>query len=132
MGLYDQALIKDNHLRCFAPEAPKPKRLPKGMRVEVEVETIKDARNAVLFGADIVMLDNMRPAQMKKAVVAIRSIRRRTIIEASGKITLKNIRAIAQTGVDWISVGAITHSAPALDIALEMEPIRRLRRLRRC
>ena len=67
------------------------------------------------------MLDNMSLARMKKAVAAIRRVRAETIIEASGGITLRNIAAVARTGVDWISVGAVTHSATSLDIALEME-----------
>ncbi len=126
MGLYDQALIKDNHLRAarLSPAeavalmrfCPRP-----GLRVEVEVDTVADARAAALAGADVVMLDNMPPARMAKAVAAIRAVRPQTIIEASGGITLANIRAVARTGVDWISVGALTHSAPALDISLELE-----------
>lgn len=126
MGLYDQVLIKDNHLRAagLSPAeavAVMVSRVRRGIRVEVEVETVADARAAALAGADIVMLDNMSLARMAKAVAAIRAVRPRTIIEASGGITLANIRAVARTGVDWISVGALTHSAPALDISLELE-----------
>ena len=125
-GLYDQVLIKDNHLAASglspvdAVSAVRAK-VPRGMRVEVEVETVGDARAAALAGADIVMLDNMSPARMKRAVAAVRKVASRTIVEASGRITLRNIASVARTGVDWISVGALTHSAKALDIALEME-----------
>ncbi len=131
MGLYDQVLIKDNHLGALRALGLGPDEAmalafarlkhPRTMRVEIEVETVHDAYKAALMGADIVMLDNMRPAQMKKAVAAVRGVSGRTIIEASGRITLRNIRAVARTGVDWVSVGALTHSAPALDIALEIE-----------
>ena len=129
MGLYDMVLIKDNHLKALR-DLPPPQAvgLVKGrpgykrtVPIEVEVETVEDADDATLFGADIIMLDNMPPARMKKAVAAIRSARPDTIIEASGGITLRNIAAVARTGVDWISVGAVTHSAKSLDIALEME-----------
>jgi len=126
MGLYGQVLIKDNHLgasRLSPAEATALARelAPDRMLVEVEVQTIPDARAAARARADIIMLDNMSPARMKKAVAVIRSARPGTIIEASGGITLRNIAAVARTGVDWISAGAITHSARALDIALEME-----------
>lgn len=128
MGLYDQVLIKDNHLGASRLSPAKAtalarERAPDRILVEVEIdsETIPDARAAARAGADIIMLDNMSPARMKKAVAVIRSARPGTIIEASGGITLRNIAAVARTGVDWISVGAITHSARALDIALEME-----------
>lgn len=125
-GLYDQVLIKDNHLAASglspadAVSAARAK-VPRGMRIEVEVETVAGARAAALAGADIVMLDNMSPARMKKAAAVVRDVSARTIVEASGRITLLNIASVARTGVDWISVGALTHSAKALDIALEME-----------
>ena len=125
-GLHDQVLIKDNHLgfSCLSPaEAVRAARgaAPRKMRIEVEVETVRGARAAAMDGADIIMLDNMSLARMKKAVAAIRRVRAKTIIEASGGITLRNIAAVARTGVDCISVGAVTHSATSLDIALEME-----------
>ncbi len=125
-GLYDQVLIKDNHLGFSGLSPAAAVRAaraatPRKMRIEVEVETISGARAAAVDGADIIMLDNMPPARMKKAVAAIRGVRAETIIEASGGITLRNIAAVARTGVDCISVGALTHSATSLDIALEME-----------
>ena len=125
-GLYDQVLIKDNHLAASglspaeAVSAARA-RAPRGLRIEVEVETVRDARAAARAGADIVMLDNMPPARMTRAVRAIRAVRPRTLIEASGRISPRTLRAVAQTGVDRISAGAITHSARALDIALDLE-----------
>ena len=126
MGLHDQFLIKDNHLAASgltpaAAVAQARRNAPKRMRIEVEVESVADARAAAQAGADIVMLDNMSPARMRTAVTVVRAARPKTIVEASGHITLRNVRAVAETGVDWISVGAITHSARALDIALDME-----------
>jgi len=131
-GLYDQILIKDNHLRALRELDVSPMEAAaivrgrmgrkRNLRIEVEAETVDEAQcAAVLAGPDIIMLDNMPPAKMKRAVAAIREVRPDTIIEASGNITLRTIRAVARTGVDWISVGAITHSAVSLDIALEME-----------
>jgi nicotinate-nucleotide pyrophosphorylase (carboxylating) len=125
-GLYDQVLIKDNHLASgLSPaEAVEQARraAPRGMRVEVEVESLADARAAAEAGADIIMLDNMSPARMRRAVAAIRAVAPEAVIEASGAVTLRRLRAIAETGVNWISVGALTHSAPALDISLDTEP----------
>jgi nicotinate-nucleotide pyrophosphorylase (carboxylating) len=91
-----------------------PQRLP----VEVEVGTVPEALEAVEAGANIVMLDNMNLEDMRKAV---KSIHGRALVEASGGITLDNVRAVAETGVDFISIGALTHSAKALDISLELE-----------
>jgi len=130
MGLFDQVLIKDNHLQAsrLSPAdaaALARKTLPRKLPVEVEVETVRDARAAAEAGADMVLLDNMSPARMKAAVRAVRAASAKTLVEASGRVTLKNVRAVARAGVDWISVGALTHSAPALDIALEIEATKR-------
>lgn len=132
MGLYDQVLIKDNHLRVAERRWPgraiaaaitaARATAPKGIRVEVEVETIAQLREALEAGADIILLDNMTEAQMREAVAMARGRVPRPILEASGGVTEARIAAIAATGVDWISVGALTHSAPALDIALDLEP----------
>jgi len=86
--------------------------------VEVEVGAVSEALEAVEAGANIVMLDNMNLEDMRKAV---KSIHGRALIEASGGITLDNVRAVAETGVDFISIGALTHSATALDISLKLE-----------
>jgi nicotinate-nucleotide pyrophosphorylase (carboxylating) len=86
--------------------------------VEVEVRTVSEASEAVEAGADIVMLDNMNLEDMREAV---KSTHGRALIEASGGITLDKVRAVAETGVDFISIGALTHSTRALDISLELE-----------
>jgi nicotinate-nucleotide pyrophosphorylase (carboxylating) len=91
---------------------------PAGTKVEVECETIDQVRAALEAKADIIMLDNMSPTQMAECV---RLVGGRAITEASGGVNLDTVRRIAETGVDWISVGALTHSAPALDLALDFE-----------
>jgi nicotinate-nucleotide pyrophosphorylase (carboxylating) len=120
MGLYDAVLIKDNHVRAVGSvgEAVRRARAHVGKRVkiEVEIESVRDLEAAVQAGADVVMLDNMRPAQMRRCVERARG---RCLLEASGGITKRNIRRVAESGVDFISVGWITHSAPALDVALD-------------
>jgi nicotinate-nucleotide pyrophosphorylase (carboxylating) len=122
MGLYDTVLIKDNHIEAAGSvvEAVRRARAHVGrkVRVEVEIESIADLGPAIGAGADVVMLDNMTPAQMKRAVGLAAG---RCLLEASGGITLANARRVAETGVDFISVGWITHSAPALDVALDLE-----------
>jgi nicotinate-nucleotide pyrophosphorylase (carboxylating) len=126
MSLGDGILIKDNHLAALRSQGLTIKEIiararqnaPQRLPVEVEVGTVSEALEAVEAGADIVMLDNMNLGDMRKAV---KSIRGRALIEASGGITLDNVRAVAETGVDFISIGALTHSAPALDISLELE-----------
>jgi len=91
---------------------------PAGTKVEVECDRIEQVRAAVEANADIVMFDNMSPDEMKHCVELVAG---RAITEASGGVTLDTVRAIAEAGVDWISVGALTHSAPALDLALDFE-----------
>jgi nicotinate-nucleotide pyrophosphorylase (carboxylating) len=140
MSLGDGILIKDNHLAALRSQGLNIKEIiararqnaPSSLRgakrrsnlparqtqVEVEVGTVSEALEAVEAGADIVMLDNMNLEDMRKAV---KSIHGRALIEASGGITLDNVRAVAETGVDFISIGALTHSARALDVSLELE-----------
>jgi nicotinate-nucleotide pyrophosphorylase (carboxylating) len=122
MGLYDAVLIKDNHVEAAGSvvEAVRRARQHVGpdVQVEVEIELLSDLGPAIGAGADIVMLDNMPPAEMREAVALAEG---RCPLEASGGITLANVRAVAETGVDFISVGWITHSAPALDVALDLE-----------
>ena len=120
-GLYDAVLIKDNHIDFAgnisnAVEIVRNKYQSK-FKVEVETSTLDEVREVLKAGADIIMLDNMTVEMMKEAV---RIINGKSITEASGGITLDNVRQIADTGVDFISVGAITHSSPALDIGLYM------------
>jgi len=123
MGLYDQVLIKDNHIEAVGSAAEAVRRararVGESMKVEVEIESLDDLESVIEAGADIVMLDNMAPAEMRRAVGAARG---RVELEASGGITLETIRAVAESGVDYISVGGITHSAPALDVALDFQP----------
>ena len=120
MGLYDAVLIKDNHVQAVGSvaEAVHRARAKVGakMHVEVEIDRLDDLEPAIQAGADVVMLDNMLPARMRQAVSLARG---RCALEASGGVTLRNVRTIAETGVDFISVGWITHSAPALDVALD-------------
>ena len=126
MSLGDGILIKDNHLAALRSRGLNIKQIvararqnsPQRLPVEVEVETVSEALEAAEAGADVVMLDNMNLEEMRKAV---KSIHGRALIEASGGITLDNVRAVAETGVDFISIGALTHSTRALDISLELE-----------
>ncbi len=121
LGLDDGILIKDNHLRIAGSVdeaiARARRAAPPGIRVEVEVETLDELREALGAGADMILLDNMPPARMREAVVLVAG---RVPLEASGGVTLETVRAIAETGVDFISAGALTHSAGSLDIALDI------------
>jgi len=121
-GLYDAILIKDNHIEAAggisrAVTLARTKS-GKGYRVEVETGTLAEVRAALLSGADIIMLDNMPLERMRKALKLIRKESDSVIVEASGNVSLQNVRAIAETGVDMISVGALTHSVRAADISL--------------
>ena len=124
MGLFDLVMIKDNHLAVLGGEADpvgEAVRRARGaypqLRVEVEADTVEQAEKAAQAGADIILLDNMSPAVLRSAIIAIDG---RSKTEASGGITLESIREVAETGVDFMSVGALTHSAPAVDIALDI------------
>jgi nicotinate-nucleotide pyrophosphorylase (carboxylating) len=126
LGLFDMVLIKDNHLVALRDEKPNAiaaavlksrKNFPK-LKVEVEADTLEQVAQAAEAGADIILLDNMTTAQLRQAVKIIRG---RAQTEASGGVNLKTVRKIAETGVDFISVGAITHSARAVDIGLDFE-----------
>ncbi len=120
-GLYDGILIKENHIRSAGgiKEAVKRARTA-NMEIEVETETLDEVREAVSTGVDIIMLDNMDIAAMKEAVDIIRKGKGKILIEASGGINLENILDVAATGVDRISIGALTHSPRILDISLEV------------
>jgi len=125
--LGDAILIKDNHLVALRVLGMSLKEIvakakqnaPGGLKVEAEAKTVQEALDAAEAGADIVMLDNMSLDEMRRAVSLISGQVR---IEASGGINLANVQAVAETGVDLISVGALTHSSKALDISLELEP----------
>lgn len=119
MGLYDGVMIKDNHIgvvgsitKCV--EAARKANLPK---IEVECDTLDQVREAAEAGADIILLDNMGPDMLREAVAIVNG---RCKTEASGGVTLQTIGAIAATGVDYVSVGRITQSAPAVDIGLDV------------
>ncbi len=117
-GLYDAVLIKDNHLRLGGGVAASVRNAKEtGLAVEVECETLDDVREALEAGADAILLDNMTPAELRKAVALVAG---RAKTEASGGITLETIREVAATGVDAISVGALTHSARSLDVSMEV------------
>ncbi len=125
-GLFDGIIIKDNHIAAAGGVASALKkiktRIPGGLKIEVEIKDLKQLDEAITGGADIIMLDNMDTVNMKKAVSIIREKSRRScLIEASGKVNLENLEEICKTGVDMISVGLITHSAPAIDFSLEFE-----------
>jgi len=118
-GLDDAVLIKDNHLRAAGslPDAVELVRAATDVPVEVECETLVQVGEALELGVDAILLDNMTLVELREAVALARG---RTRLEASGGVTLDTIRAIAETGVDEISVGALTHSARSLDVSLEL------------
>ena len=126
-GLYDMVLVKDNHLATFgglSSFADRIRQLRKerpNIRIEVEADDLEQARAfAEVEGIDVILLDNMTPAQMREAV----TLRNGSIqFEASGGITLKNVKRIAATGVDYISIGGLTNAARAIDISLEMTQV---------
>lgn len=121
LTLSDLAMIKDNHIRLAGGIWAAVRRLraqvPKEIRIEVECGNLDQVREALDAGADIIMLDNMMPTLMREAV---RMVNRRALVEASGSIGLETVRAVAETGVDFISIGRLTHSAPALDISMKV------------
>jgi nicotinate-nucleotide pyrophosphorylase (carboxylating) len=120
-GLFDGILIKDNHIAAAGSISKAVSKAKKGsahtLRVEVEVEDLAGAKEACRTGADIILLDNMTPLEMKEAVSVINGA---ALVEASGGVTLDTIKEIASTGVDFISVGALTHSPAAADFSLEI------------
>jgi len=132
MGLSDQVLIKDNHLQLTRADAAggigevtaAARRAAKNMQIEVEVESLEALEETLGAAPDIVMLDNMTPEEVRAAADLVARKGKpgqRPLLEASGGVTLQNVRAYAEAGADRISVGALTHSAPALDVSLQME-----------
>jgi nicotinate-nucleotide pyrophosphorylase (carboxylating) len=123
-GLYDMVLVKDNHLATFEGLTSLAGRIRQlrqerpNIRIEVEADDLEQVRAFVeLDGIDVILLDNMTPAQIREAI----ALRRDSIkFEASGGVTLKNVNRIAATGVDYISIGSLTHAARAIDVGLEM------------
>lgn len=123
MDLSSAVLIKDNHLAALGGDVALAVQrartvAPKNTPIEVECDRVDQVEAAVAAGADVIMLDNMSNADLREAVTIVGG---RAVTEASGGVNLTTVRAIAETGVDWISVGALTHSAKALDLALDFE-----------
>ena len=124
IGLFDLVLIKDNHLAALREEKPnaieaavkRARGAYPDLKVEVEADTVGQVEQAIAAGADIILLDNMPPPLLRKAVALVAG---KAKTEASGGVNLETVRAVAETGVDFISVGAITHSARTVDIALD-------------
>jgi nicotinate-nucleotide pyrophosphorylase (carboxylating) len=122
-GLFDAVLIKDNHIRLAggvgSAVAAARDRNP-GMKIEVEAETMDQVQDALRAGADIIMLDNMTTAAIREAVEVVAH---RAKTEISGGVTLERLPELAASGADFVSVGALTHSAPAIDISFEIVPV---------
>ena len=119
-GLYDGVLIKDNHIKVSGGVRKAVELAKKAhhlMKIEVEVKNAYELNEALASGADIIMLDNMSLSDMKEAV---RIVQGRVVLEASGNVSLENVRKVAETGVDIISIGALTHSARAVDISMKI------------
>jgi nicotinate-nucleotide pyrophosphorylase (carboxylating) len=128
-GLDDAILIKDNHIRIAggvraAIEAARVAE-DRAHRLEVEVATLEELREALRQDVDAVLLDNMKPDMVRQAVALVRADPRggKVLVEASGGITLDNVREFAEAGVDWVSIGALTHSAPAVDMSFKIQPV---------
>ena len=126
LGLFDLVLIKDNHRMALRNESPNAiaaavrrarEKFPQ-LKIEVEADTLVQAGQAAVAGADIILLDNMSPMQLR---LAVQKIKGRAKTEASGGVNLTSVQMVAKTGVDFISVGALTHSARAVDIGLDFE-----------
>lgn len=121
-GLYDGVLIKENHITAAGGISTAVSRargfIPHTLKIEVETETLAEVQEAISAGADIIMLDNMDMATMREAVAMIAGM---ALVEASGGVNLETVRMVAETGVDIISVGALTHSARAMDISMLLE-----------
>ena len=126
-GLFDMVLLKDNHLTvsagftAFAKAVQKFREARPNVRIEVEADALEQVRAFLqVDGIDVILLDNMKPAQIREAIALGKE---KVKFEASGSVTLKNIRQIAATGVDYISIGALTHSPRAIDFSLELTPL---------
>jgi nicotinate-nucleotide pyrophosphorylase (carboxylating) len=121
IGLYDAVLIKENHARLaggIRQAVEQMRRSAPGMRIEVEAQSLEDVDDAIASGVEIILLDNLSLAEISEAV---RRIAKRARVEISGGVTLDRIPELAATGADFVSVGALTHSAPAADLSLEIE-----------
>lgn len=122
-GLDAGILVKDNHVRLAGSVRQATRRAVAGARglpVEIEVDALEQLEEAIEAGAQMILLDNFTPDDVRAAVAQVRG---RVPLEASGGIRLENVRAFAEAGVDYIAIGALTHSAPAADVSLEIEPV---------
>jgi len=126
-GLFDMVLLKDNHLAAntgfdaFVKALHKVREARPNVQIEVEADTLEQVRMFLeIDGIDLILLDNMKPAQIREAIALGKN---KVKFEASGGVTLKNVRQIAVTGVDYISIGALTHSPRAVDFSLELTPL---------
>ncbi len=125
-GLSEGILIKDNHIKACGgvrEALQRARSLPHVFRIEIEVRTLEELEEALSAGAEAILLDNMSPEELREAVKRAREKNPRVILEASGGVNLDNVRQIAETGVDLISIGRITHSARAVDINLKIESL---------
>jgi len=133
-GLWDMVLIKDNHLRIIGSIRGQDglaglvkrmrRRLSPKVKIEIEVDRLKLLNTVLKSRPDIIMLDNMNRANLKKAIRIIRGSKKRPLVEISGGVTMKNIKALSSLKPDRISIGGLTHSAPSLDIGIEIKEIR--------
>ena len=125
MGLYDMAMIKDNHIKMAGGIAKAVEqvrsRIPSEIKIEVEATNLDEVRQAIEAGADIIMLDNMSNAAMTEAVAVIRKAEKGIKTEASGNMNIERLHEVAETGVDFISVGALTHTVKGMDISMNIQ-----------
>lgn len=125
MGLYDMAMIKDNHIKMAGgiPKAVEQvrSRIPSDIKIEVEATNLDEVKQAIEAGADIIMLDNMSNAAMTEAVAVIRKAEKGIKTEASGNMNIERLHEVAETGVDFISVGALTHTVKGMDISMNIQ-----------
>ena len=126
LDLSDGVLIKNNHIALAGGEVPALERAIRNRRgnqlIEVEVRSLDELRLALEHGAEAVLLDNMAPEQIRHAVEYVSTLDRKIPLEASGGITLENVRAYAEAGVNFISIGALTHSVAAVDLSMRLAP----------
>lgn len=125
MGLYDMAMIKDNHIKMAGGIAKAVEQvrssIPSDIKIEVEATNLEEVQQAIEAGADIIMLDNMSNSAMTEAVSVIRKADKGIKTEASGNMSIERLREVAETGVDYISVGALTHTVKGMDISMNIQ-----------
>ena len=125
MGLYDMAMIKDNHIKMAGGIAKAVEqvrsRIAEGIKIEVEATNLEEVKQAIEAGADIIMLDNMDNQSMTEAVKVIKAAGKGIKTEASGNMSIERLKEVAATGVDYISVGALTHTVKGMDISMNIQ-----------